>query len=781
MSTKPSFLENLKQRRVLPIVGMYIGATWLVIELGDWVTERFSFSSSLTSYVFIAMLTLLPAVILFAYNHGAPGKDEWTKSEKIAIPLNLAVALSALYFISPSLNVEAAIQTVQIPDETGVIQEFEVARQGYHKEVIAFFWRNETGNSDLDWLSYGLPVMLAKDLNRVSPVISVDTPFGSSTVRSELKDRGFDSLLDEPQGLRVEIARDRRSAALIVGSFAQEGETMIVDVTLFDAATGDAIGSHTVSGADWLTAVDDVSQAVLNYLGVEASDNQSDDPVSEHFSNSLQAIRHYVNGHLALDIQNDYPQGITEFQAALELDPLFAEASGTLSRTYYLNGDVASASSMASQALANSYRLSETNKFLLKANRYMFDGEYERAQRVIEIWTQVQSNSTQAFRAMAFISQTFGGTEGLDKAIVAYDRLLELDPNDLGILREKAEVEQQRGDYDAAAGYLRLYLESEPDSGPTLLQLANIYQAQGDLDAAQEMLEDAAILSDNPLNSEIGLARIEARRGLYDAAEERLAGLSHSEMNTQQHISILSARIEVALVRGRVEESIAGLAEISELAKELMPPMVRLLQIESQKAGLIAMLGRTDEAIRSAEAISAQLQPPLDSYQFFTYTAIHELADNRAEYREWVDKVVEAEAQLPEPFKAFIKMQAARIAIWDGNYDLAVDHTDRAKALLGLSMVQLMQSNLNTSSVHVDIAKLYFEAGAVDKARIQLQEVLKVFPSFAYAKLVSAKVYREMGNEEVAKQLLVEALEVWSVADVDYILSREAKDLLGTL
>ncbi len=51
------------------------------------------------------------------------------------------LALVCLYFLSALLVVE-------------------VARQGYHKNVIGFFWRNESGNSDLDWLSYGLPLQL---------------------------------------------------------------------------------------------------------------------------------------------------------------------------------------------------------------------------------------------------------------------------------------------------------------------------------------------------------------------------------------------------------------------------------------------------------------------------------------------------------------------------------------------------------------------------------------------------------------------------------------------
>lgn len=230
------------------------------------------------------------------------------------------LALGVMYFLSPQLVVEAATEIVQISDETGTVQEFEVARRGYHKEVLGFFWRNESGNSDLD----------------------------------------------EPQGVRVEIARDRRSAALIVGSFAAVDGTITINTTLFDAASGNEIGSHTASGSDWLATVDDVSVAVLDYLEVEPSDNQSDDPLGQHFSGSLEAIRHFTNG--------------------------------VLSMAHYLSSDIEAARTTASRALKNGYRLSETSKFRLKANRYIFDGDFERGERVIEIWTRVQPNSAATMR-----------------------------------------------------------------------------------------------------------------------------------------------------------------------------------------------------------------------------------------------------------------------------------------------------------------------------------------------------------------------------------------------
>ena len=78
--------------------------------------------------------------------------------------------------------------------------------------------------------------------------------------------------------------------------------------------------------------------------------------------------------------------------------------------------------------------------------------------------------------------------------------------------------------------------------------------AQGDLDAAQRALEDAAILSDNPIASELGLARIEVRRGLHDAAKERLQVMIGEELSDRQRTQLFAGMAEIGLMPRIPEE-----------------------------------------------------------------------------------------------------------------------------------------------------------------------------------------------------------------------------------
>jgi tetratricopeptide (TPR) repeat protein len=727
------------------------------------------------------MLVMLPAVLLVAYNHGAPGRDRWTKVEKVFVPANAVLAAVLLWSLTPLMNVEAATETLIIEDETGALQEFEVARQGYHHEVVAFYWENETGDPELDWLEYGLPIMLEYDINRVSPVITVDTPLDSELLKERLREQGYDGFTGVPGGLAVELTGERQSDALIVGSFSQSDDSKIVTASIVDAGSGRVLETFSVSADDWMATVDAATAAVLDTWEIAPAPDRSDDPVSEHFSSSLDAVRHFVLAQIAIQINGDYPRGVEELSAALAIDPAFAEALSELSVRQYLSGDQEAAKTRASQALRNSYRLSTSSEFILKANRYIYDGDFDRGERVLDIWTAVEPNSTRALENVAQLARLRGTSASLEKALAAYDRLMQLRPNDYSIYRQKANTKQQRGDYEAAIVLLSRYLEFVPDSGPAYSQLAGLYLVQGDLDAAEAALEDAAILFDNPLSAELGLARLEARRGMPDAAIARLDMLQADELLPQQKMQVGIVNAEIAVAQGRINDAIAMMVDVNELARTLVPPANRIISIETQQAIMLSLLGRFDEALDVADAAAAQLQPPLSLNLNFVYTTIYAMAEDRDEFGRWAQASRDAREQLPQFYDAIMAIEQAQIDIWDGNFEAAVLGLDAAGEMLRQSILQTLLESLGASDMFVKIAELYLEAGAVDKAREKLEAVLLVYPSNAHAKSVLGRVLIASGNVDDARLFLEDAISLWSDADDDFRFLQQARETLASI
>ena len=82
-------IKKILNRRIPQILGSYfIAGTSLVLFI-EYLVEKYEFPIYLPTMSLIALVGILPSVLILAYFHGAPGKDEWTKIEKIGIPVNV--------------------------------------------------------------------------------------------------------------------------------------------------------------------------------------------------------------------------------------------------------------------------------------------------------------------------------------------------------------------------------------------------------------------------------------------------------------------------------------------------------------------------------------------------------------------------------------------------------------------------------------------------------------------------------------------------------------------
>jgi len=127
---KKSFLKELLDRRIPQILGSYfVGATTLIFFI-DWLVAKYGFSDYYTSLALFGLISILPSVIILAYFHGAPGKDEWTKLEKFGIPVNIlfiAIALFAGYKFN--------LWQEEAPDHSKIYDAFLIHIESNEEEV----------------------------------------------------------------------------------------------------------------------------------------------------------------------------------------------------------------------------------------------------------------------------------------------------------------------------------------------------------------------------------------------------------------------------------------------------------------------------------------------------------------------------------------------------------------------------------------------------------------------------------------------------------------------
>ena len=85
-------------------MGSYLVAGTSLILFIDYLVEKYQFPSYYPTLALFALIGILPSVMILSYFHGAPGKDEWTKVEKVGIPINVFFIAMILFF-GDSINI----------------------------------------------------------------------------------------------------------------------------------------------------------------------------------------------------------------------------------------------------------------------------------------------------------------------------------------------------------------------------------------------------------------------------------------------------------------------------------------------------------------------------------------------------------------------------------------------------------------------------------------------------------------------------------------------------
>ena len=103
MSKKP-FIKTLLERRIPQILGSYLVAGTSLILFIEYLIDKYQFPSHYATLALFALIGILPSVMILSYFHGTPGKDEWTKVEKVGIPINV-LFIAGILFFGDSLNI----------------------------------------------------------------------------------------------------------------------------------------------------------------------------------------------------------------------------------------------------------------------------------------------------------------------------------------------------------------------------------------------------------------------------------------------------------------------------------------------------------------------------------------------------------------------------------------------------------------------------------------------------------------------------------------------------
>ena len=337
-SVKISFFRDILNRRVPQIVGLYMAIAWGLIQFIIWLVDEFVLSPYLPQFTFVILLTMLPTVIIVAYFHGKPGRDSWTKIEKIGISINVVLTATILISFFQGKELGAVEKKITVLDETGKKIERAILKNQFRKKLVIFTFENSSDDSTINWLQNGIPYLIQFDL---SQEMNMDVQTFYDFVE-KIKQADFPADKKLPLPLMLTIARNSGLNFILTGSFLQQNDQYEILAKIYEVKNGKIYSENSYTGKNIFNIVDNITVQLKKdfHIPIKHLENTKDLPVAEILTSSLPAYKNFIMGRNSQRIDNDYSKAIHLLENACSIDPIFSIANMELFSHYIQSNHV---------------------------------------------------------------------------------------------------------------------------------------------------------------------------------------------------------------------------------------------------------------------------------------------------------------------------------------------------------------------------------------------------------------------------------------------------------
>lgn len=353
-------------------------------------------------------------------------------------------------------------------------------------------FRNASGDPSLDWMGKSLAEMLGTDVGQ-SEALRTVPPDRLHQILSDLQVTP-NSDLDANTVRR--IADFTNADHVLSGQYAKYGNQIRIDATVQDlkAQRSTPISATAPSEQGFPHAVDDLAQAVQKSLtlpeeAVAAMKAAAFTPSSA----SVDALRAYSQG-MELSRQGNYLDAVKQFQAATTADPNFALAYSRLAQAYENLGYDKQAQQWSTKAVDLSGNLPPVEKDMIVAASARITKNYDSAIQTYADLLKMMPNDPQVHFEIASVYAAHGA---LDQAHDQFLQALQIDPKYVDALLAVGRVEIDRGNPQAALGYLNdaltltVQLGQQQAKASILQMIGTAYRNMNKLDDALQNLQQA--------------------------------------------------------------------------------------------------------------------------------------------------------------------------------------------------------------------------------------------------------------------------------------------------
>lgn len=760
---KPTFFRDLFDRRFPQIIFIYLGVCWTILEFVSWIIEHYSISPHLTDLSFITLISMVPTVGMLAYFHGRPGRDQWTKTEIIGIPINVIITGCLLVYFFGGRELGSATTEVNVKNETGQKVHRQIPIRQLMKRLAIFFFENESENPDLDWLQYAFMAGCHYDLNQ-DPIFSVYSGYDNA-IYQKITNAGFAENLGMPMTLEQKIAREIEREYFLGGSFRTRNDTLVVKTYLYETNRGKLLSEHEFTDLNVFKLIDQINNQLKEDLDVPLwhRENIQDLPVAEISTTSEEAFREYIIGSNLTNLKNNSIAARIHLENAVTLDPTFSLAYYELYQLYLNLNLFNNAISALNTVMQYIYKFPESIQFAIKEDYYLISEDPEKRMAIIDMWVKLYPDD---IRGHFRLAGEYFKQYKIDAGIAEYNKILSIDPARQYYLRYIGNAYLKKGDFKSALSYFDQYHHAFPKDYRSFVSFGDLFLIMGDYEKARDYYIDAQMLEPNEIAVTIMLARINILTGNYTAALTQLHNAENMADTPKEKQSVYTMFYEYYCQRGEIRKALDYSFKKTAEAKQYLKPLdVVVGRMSDQCFDLYVMLGRERDALVQLDSYKRTLPKPWSRLLSLGYLQI-------ALEKEDTTMIEACIAEAEEAIRIFGE-DARRSIIHRARGRLFEIRHDNINAI----MEYQKESHYAPTDVTVltQIAHCYRHLGDYSKAKKFLENTLSILPMYAEAHYELARVYANDNDLVNARKHMDIVQTIWENADPEYPPARSAK------
>ena len=488
------FWQELKRRKVFRVIAMYAATAFIILEAVDIVFPRWGLPDWSVNLVILLLIIgfIVTAILAWIFDITPEGVK---KTESMEIDKEQELSLEPgrrKLRVSDLINaVLVVVICILLYPKIFKKDKFEDIREEDGRISIAVMpFENLTGDTTLNWFQRGISSLIINGLGNSSELVVCDDYTIHEVMES--MDQVFTAGISSSQARKV--AEKVMAESYISGSYQGREDTYWIMANLVNTKNGDIIWTIKVKGdlksSEYLDLTDSLCNEIKNYLEIRVLKQEADYDLRDVYTNSAQAYKYFIQG-MDSEYADDRISAIAYFKKAIELDSSFISAYISLARTYY--NEVLYENS--EKCVKEAYKYYKEIPIILqfKLDEYIATLGKDMHE-VIRLKTQILELEPNSRREWHSLGWAYDQLHQFENAIMAYEKVLEIDRQWGGGWKWPATYDQLGYDYHQTGNHKReneiyeLALDVLPDHPDILYRQAICALSLGDTSKGNECI-----------------------------------------------------------------------------------------------------------------------------------------------------------------------------------------------------------------------------------------------------------------------------------------------------